>query len=250
MTKKGKIVAKARLLTAAEELSLAAEIARGGTHATLARERLILACGCLVAKVARKYRGCGIEWDDLNQEGQLGLIRAASDFDPAKGRFTTHAAYWVRQAIARHIATSRSAIRVPEYIQKTLFLKQKRGDILKDRERRSLAMAAGLTVRSLDADRPDTRVGLHEGIPSAAPGPMAAAEHNEEVAWLKRMMAEKLTPMERQALHRRHLSPELGDDSLQAVGTSIGRTKQRAKQLVDNAMRKLRKAADARGMAG
>src|SRR6516164_7701725 len=85
------------LLTAAEECALADAIARGDRDA---RTRMIQANLRLVVKIAREYVGRGMVFEDLIGEGNLGLIRAAEDFEPRFGtRFSTYASYWIKQSI-------------------------------------------------------------------------------------------------------------------------------------------------------
>lgn len=71
----------------------------------------------LSVAVALRYAGRGVPLDDLIQEGNIGLIRAASDYDAARGRFSTYATYWVRQAIRRCIHNAGATIRLPVHVQ-------------------------------------------------------------------------------------------------------------------------------------
>jgi RNA polymerase primary sigma factor len=102
------------LLSAEQERSLAEAVARGERHAraTLVRSNLRL-----VHTIARDYLGHGIEIDDLVGEGNLGLIRAAEDFDPRFGvRFSTYAAYWIKQAIRHALTNTAATIRLPAHM--------------------------------------------------------------------------------------------------------------------------------------
>jgi RNA polymerase primary sigma factor len=102
------------LLSAAEERELAEAIARGDTNA---RRRMIEANLRLVVKIARDYLGRGMLIDDLIGEGNLGLIRAAEDFDPAFGtRFSTYASYWIKQAIRHALINTTTTIRLPAHM--------------------------------------------------------------------------------------------------------------------------------------
>ena len=106
------------LLTAAEEHDLARSIAAGDTDA---RARLIRANLKLVVKIARYYMGRGLSTEDLIGEGNLGLIRAAEEFDPSFGtRFDTYASYWIKMAIRDALTHSASTIRLPAHIVKLL----------------------------------------------------------------------------------------------------------------------------------
>src|SRR5271165_4689291 len=102
------------LLSAAEERDLAEAIARGDRDA---RSRMIEANLRLVVKIARDYLGRGMLIDDLIGEGNLGLIRAAEDFDPGFGtRFSTYASYWIKQSIRHALINTTSTIRLPAHM--------------------------------------------------------------------------------------------------------------------------------------
>src|SRR5271165_3843564 len=105
---------QASLLSAAEERDLAEAIARGDREA---RTRMIQANLRLVVKIARDYVGRGIVLDDLIGEGNLGLIRAAEEFDPRFGtRFSTYASYWIKQAIRHSLINTSATIRLPAHM--------------------------------------------------------------------------------------------------------------------------------------
>jgi RNA polymerase primary sigma factor len=102
------------LLTAAEECALAEAIARGDDDA---RSRMIQANLRLVVKIARDYLGRGLVLEDLIGEGNLGLIRAAEEFEPGFGtRFSTYASYWIKQAIRHALINTTSTIRLPAHM--------------------------------------------------------------------------------------------------------------------------------------
>ena len=102
------------LLSAAEEHTLADAIARGDRDA---RTRMIQSNLRLVVKIAREYSGRGMMLDDLIGEGNLGLIRAAEEYDPRFGtRFSTYASYWIKQAIRHALINTNSTIRLPAHM--------------------------------------------------------------------------------------------------------------------------------------
>jgi RNA polymerase primary sigma factor len=102
------------LLSAAEECMLARKIKAGDRDA---RARMIRANLRLVVKIARDYASRGMLLDDLIGEGNLGLIRAAEDFDPRFGtRFSTYASYWIKQAIRHALTNTTATIRLPAHM--------------------------------------------------------------------------------------------------------------------------------------
>ncbi len=107
-------IARGRLLTHEEEIDLGRR-ARGGDET--ARSKLIEKNLRLVIPVAKKYRGMGLPFGDLIQEGNIGLMRAADKFDPEKGfRVSTYATWWIRQAVQRAVADKGRTIRVPVHM--------------------------------------------------------------------------------------------------------------------------------------
>ena len=103
-----------RLLTHEEEIDLGRRVREGDETA---RSKLIEKNLRLVIPVAKKYRGMGLPFGDLIQEGNTGLMRAADKFDPEKGfRFSTYATWWIRQAVQRAVADTGRTIRVPVHM--------------------------------------------------------------------------------------------------------------------------------------
>src|SRR5947199_229506 len=142
-------VRRHRLLSAAEEVELAARIERGDLEA---KERLVNANLRLVISNARKYEGHELPLLDLIQEGILGLIRAAEKFDHRKGfKFSTYATFWIRESIQRALANRGRTIRIPVHVgqrERKLERVEQRlaGRLARDPSVEELAHAGALSV--------------------------------------------------------------------------------------------------------
>src|SRR3954452_7904257 len=111
-------ISQRRLLTAAEEVELAKRIERGDQEA---KSRMIESNLRLVVANAKRYRGLGLPFLDLIQEGILGLIRAVEKFDYRRGfKFSTYATWWIRQAIQRGVQQQSRTVRIPVHIGQDL----------------------------------------------------------------------------------------------------------------------------------
>src|SRR3712207_29271 len=107
-------IGRGELLTHEEEIDLSKRAKQGDKRA---RKRLIEKNLRLVVSVAKKYRGYGLPFEDLIQEGNIGLMKAVEKFDPDRGfRFSTYATWWIRQAVQRAVADKGRTIRVPVHM--------------------------------------------------------------------------------------------------------------------------------------
>ena len=107
-------IGQGELLTHEEEIDLSTRAKQGDTRA---RKRLIEKNLRLVVSVAKRYRGYGLPFEDLIQEGNIGLMKAVEKFDPERGfRFSTYATWWIRQAVQRAVADKGRTIRVPVHM--------------------------------------------------------------------------------------------------------------------------------------
>lgn len=111
-------IGKIPLLNAEEELALAKKVVSGDKKS---KDKMAEANMRLVVSIAKRYSGRGLDFLDLIQEGNTGLLRAVEKFDPEKGfKFSTYATWWIRQAITRAIADQARTIRIPVHMVETI----------------------------------------------------------------------------------------------------------------------------------
>ena len=251
-------IADRPLLSAAQEIALAHRVQAGDENA---RTAFIEANLRLVVSIARRYVGVSeLSMDDLVQEGNIGLMTAVGKFDPARGiRFSTHATWWIRQAITRAIADDGAAIHIPVHVQ-TKHLKMRRlresgmapediyaaagiGPILAEHidhlPRVTLSLDAPIDEEDGDATYGDTLL----SVPSTTSEGADLATLREAV---HRALA-TLNPRERQAIILRYgLDRDGLGRSLYDVGRLMDVSRERVRQLEVAALSKLRKPVVAR----
>ena len=245
------------LLTAAEEVALAKRVERGDRAA---KERMINSNLRLVVHIAKRYRGRGVPFGDLIQEGVIGLNRAVEKFDWRKGfKFSTYATWWIRQAIQRGIADRGRAIRLPVHVHELLVrVRRARAELEAQYGREAtdeeVARAArlpvarvrelrGLAANLLSLETPVGEAGeatLGEFVPDEA----AAGQFDEVLSGIGREELEKvlstLTEREQKILALRFGLTGEEPLTLEEVGRRFGLTRERIRQLEAKALAKLR----------
>ncbi len=252
-----KEIGRVPLLTPEEEIDLAIRIADGDEYA---KKRLSEANLRLVVSIAKRYLGRGMQFLDLIQEGNLGLIKAVEKFDYTKGfKFSTYATWWIRQAITRAIADQARTIRIPVHMVETINKVKKVSsqllhtngheptadeisdelDMPVDKVREIMRVAQEpVSLETPIGEEEDSHLG--DFIPDDdAPAPDVSASHT----LLKEQLSEvldTLTPREEKVLRLRFGLEDGRSRTLEEVGKEFNVTRERIRQIEAKALRKLR----------
>lgn len=252
-----KEIGKVPLLTMEEEITLAQKMSDGDPYA---RKRLSEANLRLVVSIAKRYVGRGMQFLDLIQEGNLGLIKAVEKFDYTKGfKFSTYATWWIRQAITRAIADQARTIRIPVHMVETINKVKKTSSQLlhengRDATAEEIAQSLDMSVNKVQeilriSQEPvslETPIGeeedshLSDFIPDEdAPAPAEVTSHT----LLKEQLGEvlgTLTEREEKVLMLRFGLIDGRSRTLEEVGKEFNVTRERIRQIEAKALRKLR----------
>jgi RNA polymerase primary sigma factor len=248
-------VGKHKLLTAAEEVALAKRIERGDP---IAKRKMIESNLRLVVSIAKGYRGLGVPFLDLIQEGTLGLNRAVEKFDWRRGyKFSTYATWWIRQSVQRAVANHARTIRVPVHVverQQKLGRAARRLEVELGREatKDELAEATGLPMQHVDEalSAAHASVSLNQTVGADDEGELgdlfadreAADPFDEAEESLRRQGVRKaldaLPERERRILELR-FGFEGEPWTLEAIGNELDLTRERVRQLESQALARL-----------
>ena len=248
-------VGKHKLLTAADEVTLAKRIERGDP---VAKRHMIESNLRLVVSIAKGYRGLGVPFLDLIQEGTLGLIRAVEKFDWRRGyKFSTYATWWIRQAVARALADKARTIRMPVHIVERL-QKMNRAErhlwtqLGREPTLEEIAIEASLPLQQAREVRAAARaatsldqpVGDQEdavlGDFVAGEGPLP--EEQVELSLRSQALASALRALadrEREVLVLRYGLSDYEPKTLEEIGRRLGLTRERVRQIEVEALRRL-----------
>jgi RNA polymerase primary sigma factor len=251
-------IGRVPMLSHAQEIDLAKRIEAGDKEAV---QQFVLANLRLVVSIAKRYVGRGLSLLDLIQEGNIGLMRAVQRYDWRRGhRFSTHATWWIRQAISRAVADKGRAIRLPVYVNTALNrVRRERQRLVQEMGRdpteQELADALGMDVERLHEleAAPGAPISLELPVGEDEEqelGDVLADENStspEEVATTRTMKQEVqdvledvLTPRERLVLQLRFGLGSNHTFPLEQVGRKLGITRERVRQIEAGALAKLR----------
>ena len=259
-------IGKIPLLTAEEELALAKKVVEGDKRA---KDKMAEANMRLVVSIAKRYSGRGLDFLDLIQEGNTGLLRAVEKFDPEKGfKFSTYATWWIRQAITRAIADQARTIRIPVHMVETInkLLRTQRRmtqelnrepsieelakELEMEPEKVEYVMKIKQDITSLDAgvgrDGDDEDSVLRDFIEdeeSATPEESASSQLLKEQV---QAVLSTLSDREQKIIKMRFGLENGKSHTLEEVGQEFAVTRERIRQIEAKALAKLRKHKDSK----
>jgi RNA polymerase primary sigma factor len=250
-------IKKLPLLTAEEEIMLANKIKRGDKAA---RVRMIQSNLRLVINIAKKYSHLGVSMLDLIEEGNLGLMKAVEKFNPKRRyRFSTYAAWWIRQYISRAIANQGKTVRIPVYVIELLMRYKKVTDALTLHRKRKPRISEVAKRMKLPVKRVRQLSRMVTGI-SSLNAPVGEDESTEFINLIEdenmvsavdglsnflmqeriKALLEKMTKREKKILSLRFGLKDGTTHTLRDTAKHFGITRERVRQIESAAMKKMR----------
>jgi len=259
-------IGKIPLLSSEEEIALAHRIEKGDQKA---KDKMAEANMRLVVSIAKRYSGRGLDFLDLIQEGNTGLLRAVEKFDVSKGfKFSTYATWWIRQAITRAIADQSRTIRIPVHMVETI------NKLLRTQRRMTQELNREPTIEELskelemEPEKVEYIIKIKQDITSLDAG--IGRDSDEEETSLGELIEDEdsISPEESATneLLKEHVNEILGtlsdreqkiirmrfgldngkSHTLEEVGAEFAVTRERIRQIEAKALNKLRKHKDAK----
>ncbi|HTM63523.1 MAG TPA: RNA polymerase sigma factor RpoS [Gammaproteobacteria bacterium] len=247
------------LLSAEEEVKYGRLVLKGDQDA---RRKMIESNLRLVVKIARRYYNRGMEFSDLIEEGNLGLLRAVEKYDPERGfRFSTYATWWIRQTIERAIMNQTRTIRLPIHVLRelNLCLSTARKLMVEQEREPTVGEIAEALDKSIDDVKRmmelnervvslDIQVGsdnaqgkpLVEAIPDKSNVNPEDVIENERLHESLETCLDELPPKQREVLCRRFGLSGYERQTLEEVGAAVGLTRERVRQIQMSALKTLR----------
>jgi RNA polymerase primary sigma factor len=250
-------IGQVKLLTPQEEITLAKRIRRGDKKA---REQMITANLRLVVKIARDYEGLGLPLLDLINEGNIGLMKGVERFDPNKGaKLSTYASLWIKQSIRRALSNQSKTIRLPVHVfDKMTHIRRTEVKLRETLDREptdeEVADNLGLNPRRISQYREAARAPVSLDSPISIDDSTSISEHVADANAAapfdeivkhndSELMREVLATLD--ARESRILSMRFGLDNgrpktLEEVGERLGVTRERIRQIQEQALQKMR----------
>jgi RNA polymerase primary sigma factor len=247
------------LLTAKEEITLSRKVRKGNEQA---RKAMIRANLRLVINIAKRYAKLGIPLLDLIEEGNLGLMKAVDKFNPRKGfRFSTYAAWWIRQAITRSISEQGKMIRMPVYMNELITKWKKHKEHLSQKLKRIPSDKEIARRLKLSKDKMDQISFWLSSQTSSLEAPIGEEEGSQisdlvqdqttesPDAEVKRFLAkervknllEMMSDRDKEVLYMRFGLKDGKKRTLAEVAKKLGVSRERIRQIEEEALKKLKK---------